>query len=250
MDSQFKLEICTNSVESALMAQKGEAHRVELCDNIYEGGTTPSYGEILLARENLKIDLNVIIRPRGGDFHYSDLEFEIMKKDIEFAKKARVDGIVIGLLNIDGSVDVKRTSELVKLAKPMSVTFHRAFDVCSDPFQGLEDIINCGCNRILTSGQKNKAFDGIDLIRKLVEKANNQIIIMPGSGINEGNITEVFQKTGAQEFHASLREPKKSKMNFRSENVNMNSIPNIDEFKILVTDPIRVKETIKILKTF
>jgi copper homeostasis protein len=250
MTSKFILEICANSVESALMAQEGGAHRVELCDNIYEGGTTPSYGAIRIARKELHIDLNIIIRPRDGDFCYSDLEFEIMKKDIEFAKKARVDGIVIGLINMDGSIDVKRTSELVEFAKPMLVTFHRAFDVCNDPFQCLEDIINCGCDRILSSGQKNKAFDGVDLIQKLVEKANNQIIIMPGSGINEGNITEIFQKTGAQEFHASLREPTKSKMNFTRENVNMSSIPNIDEFEILVTDPIRVKETIKILKTF
>lgn len=250
MNSQFKLEICANSVESALMAQEGGAHRIELCDNIYEGGTTPSYGEILLARENLKIGLNIIIRPRGGDFNYSDIEFEIMKKDIEYAKKVGTDGIVIGLLKMDGSIDVKRTLELVKLAKPMSVTFHRAFDVCNNPFQALEDIIYCGCDRILTSGQKNKAFDGIDLIQKLVEKANNRIIIMPGSGINEGNIAEIHQKTGAQEFHASLREPTKSKMTFRRENVNMSSIPDIDEFEILVTDPIRVKETIKILKTF
>lgn len=250
MNSQFKLEICANSVESALMAQEGGAHRIELCDNIYEGGTTPSYGEILLARENLKIGLNIIIRPRGGDFHYSDIEFEIMKKDIEYAKKVGVDGIVIGLLNMDGNIDVKRTSELVKHAKPMSVTFHRAFDVCNDPFQGLEDIIDCGCDRILSSGQKNKAFDGIDLIQKLVEKANNRIIIMPGSGINEGNITEIYQKTGAQEFHASLREPTKSKMTFRNKSINMSSIPDINEFEILVTDPIRVKETIKVLKTF
>jgi copper homeostasis protein len=250
MTSKFILEICANSVESALMAQEGGAHRVELCDNIYEGGTTPSYGAIRIARKELHIDLNIIIRPRGGDFHYSALEFEIMKKDIEFAKTSGVDGVVIGLLNMDGSIDVKRTSELVEFAKPMSVTFHRAFDVCNDPFQGLEDIIKCGCDRILSSGQKNKAFDGVNLIRKLVEKANNQIIIMPGSGINEGTITEIYQKTGAQEFHASLREPTKSKMTFTRENVNMNSIPDINEFEILVTDPIRVKETIKILKTF
>ncbi|MBI9055002.1 MAG: copper homeostasis protein CutC [Bacteroidales bacterium] len=249
MRSELKLEVCANSVESAIMAQKGGAHRVELCDNIYEGGTTPSYGSILIARETLNIDLNIIIRPRGGDFYYSDLEFEIMKKDVEFAKQVGVDGVVIGLLNTDGNIDKKRTAELVKLANPMSVTFHRAFDVCNDPFQALEDIINCGCNRILTSGQKNKAFDGIVLIRTLVEKANDRIIIMSGSGINEDNISEIHHKTDANEFHASLRNPKENGMVFRKKEIEMSSIPNISEFEKLVTDPKRVKKIIKILNT-
>jgi len=230
------------------MAQEGGAHRVELCENIYEGGTTPSYGAITIAREKLYIDFNIIIRPRGGDFYYSDLEFEIMKKDIEFAKQSGVNGVVIGLLNQDGSIDIKRTKELVNLAKPMSVTFHRAFDVCNDGFQALEDIISCGCDRILTSGQKNKAFEGIDSIQTLIENANNRIIIMPGSRINENNIAEIHQKTGAQEFHASLRKQIKSKMNFRKDGINMGGIPNIDEFEISVTDPLKVEETIKILR--
>ena len=188
MTSKFTLEICANSVESAIMAQKGGANRVELCDNVYEGGTTPSLGAIQLARQKLNIKLNIIIRPRGGDFCYSEDEFQIMIKDIEFAKKTGVDGIVIGLLNPDGSIDITRTKKLVELAKPMSATFHRAFDVSNDAFQAMEDIIYCGCDRILTSGQANKAFDGIDLISKLIAKANNRIIILPGSGINETNI--------------------------------------------------------------
>jgi len=248
MTSNLKLEICANSLQSAINAELGGAYRVELCDNIYEGGTTPSYGSILLAREKLNIKLNIIIRPRGGDFHYSDLEFETMKKDIEFARQCEVDGVVIGLLNQDGSIDIKRTKELVKLAKPMSVTFHRAFDVCNDGFQALEDIISCGCDKILTSGQQNKAFEGIDTIQTLIEKAKRRITIMPGSGINENNITEIHQKTGAQEFHASLRKTIKSKMNFRKDGINMGGIPNIDEFEISVTDPERVKETVKILR--
>jgi len=248
MFSKIVLEICANSVESALMAEKGGAQRVELCDNIYEGGTTPSYGSILLAKQKLNIDVNVIIRPRGGDFFYSVDEFEIMKSDIEFAKKAGINGIVIGILNPDGSVDKERTKQLVELAKPMSVTFHRAFDITNNPFLALEDIINCGCDRILTSGQKNKAFEGIDLIKELIEKANNKIIIMPGSGINESNIQDVYQKTEAKEFHASLRKSIPSKMKFKKENVSMGGISEIDEFEISITDHERVRKTIEILQ--
>jgi len=248
MSSKFILEICANSVESAVMAQNGKAQRVELCDNIYEGGTTPSYGAILQARKELIIDLNTIIRPRGGDFCYSELEFEIMKKDIEFAKNSGVDGIVIGILNLDGTVDTIRTKQLVQLAKPMSVTFHRAFDVTKDPYIALIDIIECGCDRVLTSGHENKAIDGVSLIIKLVEKAENRIIIMPGSGINELNIKEIYQKTKATEFHASLRKNVKSKMKFRKEDIPMGGIKQIDEFEISVTDPERVKKMTQILQ--
>jgi copper homeostasis protein len=248
MSSNIILEICANSVESALMAQKGGAQRVELCDNIYEGGTTPSYGAIKIAREKLNIELNIIIRPRGGDFCYSDLEFEIMQKDIEFAKKNGVNGIVMGLLHPDGSIDVKRTKQLVESAKPMSATFHRAFDVSNEPFKALNDVIDCGCDRILTSGQMNKAYAGLDLLKKLIEKADNRIIIMPGSGIDETNIQEIYEKTGATEFHASLRKNVLSKMNYKNEDINMGGIPQIDEFNISVTDPDRVQKMIQILK--
>lgn len=250
MTSKFILEICANSVESAIKAQKGGAQRVELCDNIYEGGTTPSSGAIKFAREKLTIDLNIIIRPRGGDFYYSDEEFEIMKEDISFAKKLGVDGIVIGLLNPDGSIDVTRTKLLVELANPMPVTFHRAFDVCLEPFKALEDIIECGCTRILTSGQKNKAFEGTDLIQQLIQKANERIIIMPGSGIDESNIAEIYSKTKANEFHASLRKKHASKMQFKKDGVYMNGFPQLDEYEISVTDPERVKKINEIIQKF
>jgi copper homeostasis protein len=248
MSSKITLEICANSVESALMAQKGGAHRVELCDNMYEGGTTPSFGAIKLAREKLNIELNIIIRPRGGDFCYSDLEYDIMQKDIEFAKEAGVNGIVIGILNPDGSIDAKRTKQLVQLAKPMSVTFHRAFDVSNNPFKTLNDIIDCGCNRILTSGQENKAYDGLDLLSKLIKESNNRIIIMPGSGINETNIREIQEKTQATEFHASLRKNEISAMIYRKEEINMGGLPQINEFHISVTDSERVKKFVQIIK--
>ena len=148
----LQLEICAGSVTSCLAAQEGGAHRVEFCDNLLEGGTTPSYGQLAAARDRLWITLNVIIRPRGGDFLYSDLEFEVMERDVLMCKKIGVDGIVIGLLNADGSVDIPRTQRLVELAGPLPVTFHRAFDVARDPQQALEDIIRCGCTKLLSSG--------------------------------------------------------------------------------------------------
>ncbi|HCA98454.1 MAG TPA: copper homeostasis protein CutC, partial [Porphyromonadaceae bacterium] len=186
----YKLEICANSVMSCVEAQKGGAYRVELCAAIPEGGTTPSYGDIAVARELLHIKLNVIIRPRGGDFLYSGLEHKIMLKDIEMCRKLGVDGIVIGCLTEEGDVDMERCRELVEAAEKMDVTFHRAFDQCRDPFISLEDIISLGCSRILTSGQQPKAEQGVDLLKKLVQQAGERIIIMPGSGINENNIAE------------------------------------------------------------
>ena len=245
--NKFILEICANSVESAIMAEKGGAHRVELCDNIYEGGTTPSYGAIEQARKMLSIDLNIIIRPRGRDFCYSDNEFEIMCNDILIAKSLGVNGVVFGILNPDGSVDIKRTKYLVKLANPMNVTFHRAFDMCRDPFQSLEDIIECGCKRLLTAGQANKAIQGIEIIKQLVQKSNGRITIMPGSGIDESNIEEIYSKTGAYEFHASLRKSVKSKMEFKKDGIYMGGISSISENENYVTDPERVKKIIEIV---
>jgi len=240
------LEICANSVESAFLAQLGGAHRVELCDNIFEGGTTPSYGAISIARKMLRINLNVIIRPRGGDFLYSESEFEIMCEDIVMAKQLGADGVVFGFLLPDGSVDTKRTQKLVKLAKPMNVTFHRAFDVCKDPYLALEEIIGCGCNRILTSGRANKAENGTELLKKLVETANGRIIIMPGSGIDESNIEEIYKETGVNEFHASLRTSFESPMIYRNTEISMGTHAE-NEYKRLLTDPDRVKKVIEIL---
>ena len=202
----YKVEICANSVASCLEAQKGGAYRVELCAGIPEGGTTPSYGEIVVARKLLNIKLNIIIRPRGGDFLYSDLEHQIMLHDIEMAKKLGVDGVVIGCLTADGEIDMQRNHELVNAAKGMNVTFHRAFDMCKDPFQSLEQIITLGCDTLLTSGQQPTAIEGVTLLKKLVDKANGRITIMPGSGVNENNIATIAQQTGASVFHFSARE--------------------------------------------
>jgi copper homeostasis protein len=246
----FLLEICANSVESALMAQQGGAHRVELCENIIEGGTTPSYGAIQLARKNLSIDLNIIIRPRGGDFLYSADEYDIMCTDIKIAKELGVNGVVFGILLPDGSIDIERTQHLVSIAKPMSVTFHRAFDVCKDPYKSLEDIIECGCDRLLTSGQANKALDGLDLIKNLNNTANGRIRIMAGSGIDETNIEKIYKDTGITEFHASLRTPIKSSMDFKKDVVKMTGVSGVSEFERMVTNPERVKKIIEIINRF
>lgn len=242
----YKIEVCANSTASCIEAQKGGAYRVELCAGIPEGGTTPSYGEIAVARKMLDIKLNIIVRPRGGDFLYSDIEHQIMLKDIEMAKKLGVDGVVFGCLTPEGDVDIERNRELMAAANGMNVTFHRAFDKCRDPFKALEDIIALGCDRILTSGQQPKAEQGVALLKKVVEQAGNRIIIMPGSGINEDNISYIATETGAVEFHLSARLPVKSKMEFRNETVSMGAAQiTINEFEQDITSAERVSNTIK-----
>lgn len=246
----YKIEICTNSVTSSIEAEKGGAYRVELCAGIPEGGTTPSYGEIVVAREMLSIKLNIIVRPRGGDFLYSEVEHQTMLRDIEIAKQLGVDGVVIGCLTADGEVDMPRNKELMDAAKGMNVTFHRAFDMCKDPFKSLEDIISLGCERILTSGQQPTAIEGVSLLKQLVEKADNRIIIMPGSGVNEENIASLAKQTGVTEFHFSAREPVHSKMTYRNPDLKMGgTVVSIDEYVQNVTNADKVKRTIEKLKS-
>lgn len=248
--SDLRLEICANSVVSCLAAQEGGAYRVELCAGIPEGGTTPSYGDIALASELLDIQLHVIIRPRGGDFLYSELEHEIMLKDIEIARELGANGVVFGCLTAEGDVDMERTRELIEASYGMSVTFHRAFDMCRDPFKSLEDIISLGCDTILTSGQMPKAAQGIELIKQLVEKAGDRIEIMPGSGINAENIATIAGGTGAQVFHLSAREPIESEMTFRNPNLKMGGTEIvINEYEQMVTSAELVNKTREALDT-
>jgi copper homeostasis protein len=210
----FVIEIATSDFLTTRSAVEGGADRIELCANLAEGGTTPSYAQIKKCRESFGIPLFPIIRPRGGDFLYNKDEFEIMKNDIKLCKDLGCDGIVIGLLNMDGTIDLTRTSELIELAYPLDVTFHRAFDRCKDPFEALEELIEIGCQRILTSGQKPTVSEGIDLIAELNKKADDRIIIMPGSGVRKENIKTLADKTSCIEFHSSLRGKAKSPMQF------------------------------------
>lgn len=243
----YKLEICANSVQSCVEAQKGGAYRVELCAGIPEGGTTPSYGDIAMARELLKeTKLNVIIRPRGGDFLYSELEHKTMLKDLEICNELGVDGVVIGCLTPEGDIDMPRCKELVEAAGKMNVTFHRAFDMCRDPYESLEKIVSLGCKIVLTSGQQPKAEQGIPLIKKLVEQSANRIVIMPGSGVNTGNIVKIAKETGAVQFHLSARKSRESKMKYRNPDLKMGGTNIvIDEYAQDITCAETVKETIK-----
>lgn len=244
MGKNYKFEICANGVESCLAAQEGGADRVELCAGIPEGGTTPSYGEIKMARRLLTTTrLHVIIRPRGGDFLYTPLEVERMKEDIRMCRELGVDGVVIGCLNADGTLDMDANRRLVEAAKGMSVTFHRAFDRCSDPFLALEQLVELGVNRILTSGQQPTALEGIPLLRELNTRAAGRIIILAGCGVNENNIREIQRQTDVTEFHFSARVPVKSRMEYVNPDVYMGT-KGADEETLMYTSAERVRDTI------
>jgi copper homeostasis protein len=239
----YKLEVIAFTIESCIAAQSAGAHRIELCDNPGDGGTTPSYGFIKAAREKVSIELYPIIRPRGGDFLYSDTEFEIMKTDIKLCKQLGCDGVVIGMLHADGSVDKERCKQLVELAYPMGVTFHRAFDRTNNAVKALEDIIEIGCERILTSGLLPNAVDGAATIAQLIKQADERIIIMPGSGVRADNIIELARQTGAVEFHTSARTMMESKMEFKSESMKEN-------LKTVALDVSEVKKIISLLNDY
>jgi copper homeostasis protein len=237
--NRYIIEIATSDFLTTRSAVEGGADRIELCANLAEGGTTPSYGTIIKCREAFDIPLYPIIRPRGGDFLYSKDEFGIMANDIKFCKQLGCDGVVLGLLNIDGTIDMIRTGDLIETAYPMGVTFHRAFDRCRDPFVALEELIEIGCERILTSGQQPAAPDGVELIAQLNKAADERIIIMPGSGVRKENIKMIAEKTACTEFHSSLRRKEKSRMEFihpafkNPEESYMNTAIDPEEIKTL-----------------
>ncbi|WP_316829582.1 copper homeostasis protein CutC [Pedobacter aquatilis] len=239
------LEVCANGYESALAAQTGGAIRVELCDNLAEGGTTPSYGQIALAKRNLTIEIWPIIRPRGGDFLYSAIEFELIKEDIKNCKSLNCDGIVIGILKADGSIDKERCAELIELAKPLPVAFHRAFDMSNDMEQALEDLIELGVIRVLSSGGATTAPQGEAMLAKLVKQAKRRIIIMPGAGINENNIKALMAKIGASQFHASAKGFIASKMIYRNNETKMGSID--DEYQYELSSSEKIKALVEMI---
>lgn len=242
------IEVCANSAASCVTAEQGGAARVELCAGIPEGGTTPSYGEMVTARRAIGIQMNVIIRPRGGDFLYTPAEMQAMLLDIEAAKAAGADGVVFGCLRADGTIDIERNRQLKEAAGNLSTTFHRAFDVCRDPFTALEEIIALGFDRILTSGQEASAPQGAAMLAELVRRADGRIIIMPGCGVNEDNVAELARATGAQEFHMSARHRVESGMVYRNERVSMGGTVTVEEFARDLTDPQRVARSIEALR--
>jgi copper homeostasis protein len=242
VNASLLIEACVDSPQSALAAEQGGAGRVELCADLFAGGCTPSAGSILLARRLLSIPVNVIIRPRGGDFCYSEAEYEQMRLDIEFCKRAGVAGVVIGILTPEGVVDVARTASLIELARPLSVTFHRAFDVTRDPWEALETLISLGVDRILTSGQEPTVLEGLDLICELVKAAGDRVIIMPGGGITARNIRKIAQATNAREMHAYAAEPERSPMRYINPRVYMGGELRLPEYAQNMTSPGHFRE--------
>ena len=235
------LEIVAYSYASAKAAAMGGADRIELCENTAEGGTTPSLGTIEAVRRIGGVKLHVMIRPRGGDFLYDKDEFAIMLRDTEVARKAGADGIVIGILKSDATVDVERCRQLVEAAGGMNVTFHRAFDWAIRPLEALEDILKTGCNRILTSGQKPNARAGAERIAELVKASRGRISIMAGGGVNESNVAEIIRLTGVTEVHGSLRGIQQSQMQIRPPDVSLGAPPDWPADAIPVADTSRVR---------
>lgn len=235
-------EVVVYNIESALNAQSGGADRVELCDNPGGGGTTPSSGAIAVVREVLDISLFVMIRPREGDFCYSDLEFEAMKHDIVQAKELGADGVVFGILSPDGTIDKQRNRELINLARPLKITAHRAFDMTKNPLEALEDCIEVGFDRVLTSGQEEGAQQGIDLISQLVQQAHERISIMAGCGVHEDTVEEIIKKTGVNEIHLAAETTRPSRMQFRNDQITGMGTTTGKEYLIDTASASRVEE--------
>lgn len=243
---KVKIEVCVDSVASAVAAEHGGADRIELCGSLAEGGITPSAGLIEAARSIVSLDLHVMIRPRGSDFCYDEQEFQVMQRDIELAKQMGADGVVFGILKCDGAIDVQRTRQLVDLARPLAVTFHRAFDMSADLFQSLEDVCRVGADRVLTSGGEQTSLQGIEPIASLVTKAQERIIIMPGSGIKPENARDLVERTGAKEIHVGLRSSVLSSMLYRNARVALGTVAGTeyDRFAVLEDNVRKLRETL------
>lgn len=247
MNKKFEIEVCVSSLEMAMEAEKGGANRIELCANLFEGGNTPSAALIKMAKDSLRINTMVMIRPRGGDFCYSDIEFETMKNDILYCKSINIDGVVLGILKPNGTIDIERTKYLVEIARPMKVCFHRAIDMTKDYLQAFKDILECGCDRILTSGGENKAIDGLRNIAEIMKLSENNIEIMVGSGVSSENAKEIYNKTGVNHFHLSAKTIKPSKMEYRNPKISMGGIKEVPEYDTIYTDPDKIKAIRKVL---
>ena len=243
----MKLEICVGSVVSAINAQAGGADRIELCDNLFEGGTTPSYGAIKLCAEKLSLGVMVIIRPRGGDFLYNADEFEVMREDVKMARDLGVQGVVIGALQADGHVDVDMCKRLVDVAGDLDITFHRAFDMTIDWQKALEDVIDIGCSRLLTSGQEVSAFEGAERIVQMIKLADDRLTILPGGGINARNMQKIIEMTGVSELHMSAHVSQDSGMHYQHAGAFMGGALRKPEFSISVASADKVGQLKQIM---
>ncbi len=244
MTRDVTFEVCVDSGEAALAAQEGGADRVELCSDLLEGGLTPTHGTLKVARQRLHIKIMAMVRPRGGDFCYSDVEFAVMREDLLAAKSLGADGIVLGLLEPDGTIDRDRTRELVQLARPLPVTFHRAFDMTRDPFEALDVLIDLGVDRVLTSGQEPSVVEGLSLIAELAKRAGTRIIVMPGGGITARNVARVVAEAGVKEIHFASLEPREGRMEYRNPRVFMGGTLRPPEYAQDITRPESVASVI------
>jgi copper homeostasis protein len=251
MSDRILIEICVDSVDSAVAAERGGAGRVELCSNLLEGGVTPSAGLIELVRARTSIGLQVMIRPRGGDFYYTPEEFETMRRDIVAAKKLGADGVVVGILHPDGSVDIERTRELVELARPLGVTFHRAFDMSADLFRALECVCATGADRLLTSGGEKTALQAVEQIARLVEAARGRIAVMACGGINHHNATSIIKQTGVREIHVGLRSPVATPMLHRNPELSIGMAAECEyqRFQVLEENVLSLHRAIALART-
>ena len=243
-----KLEICCYSLQSCINAEKGGADRIELCAGMPEGGTTPSFGTLKLALEEVNIPIYIMIRPRGGDFLFNKTEKEVMLEDIRNLKSLKPGGFVIGALTADGKLDLKTIEQQLKEMSGYPVTFHRAIDMCKDPLEALETLASLGIENILTSGLYQNAIEGVDNLKKFTEVAKGRIAIMAGSGVNAGNILNLA-KSGVDAFHFSAKKAYPSAMKFRNENINMGGDKSVDEFAIYEADPELIRNAKRLIET-
>ncbi|NLZ76637.1 MAG: copper homeostasis protein CutC [Spirochaetales bacterium] len=243
-----KIEICLDSVESIIAAEAGGADRVEFCSDLFEGGLTPSLGMFTVAKRRTAIPINVMIRPRGGDFCYSDPEFEAMKEDVRLFKDAGANALVFGILTPEGRIDKERSRELIALARPLEVTFHRAFDMTPDPFEAIEDLIDLGVDRVLTSGQEATVPEGADLLARLVGEYGDRIVVMPGAGITQRNFEEVHSIIKAREYHLYLHSRQPSRMVHRKDHIYMGGLLRQEEYLVQHTDQGLVRAMIALVR--
>jgi copper homeostasis protein len=250
MSDRILIEVCVDSIASAAAAERGGAGRVELCSNLLEGGVTPSAGLIELVRARACIGSHVMIRPRGGDFCYTPEEFETMRRDIIAAKKLGAAGVVLGILHADGSVDIERTRELVELARPLSVTFHRAFDMSADLFRALECICATGVDRLLTSGGEKTALQAVEQIARLVKAARGRIAVMACGGIDHHNAASIIEQTGVREIHVGLRSPVASPMLHRNPMLSMGTAAECEyqRFQVLEENVLSLQRAVALAR--
>lgn len=242
MNEKIVLEVCAFNIQSCIIAERAGAVRVELCDNPVEGGTNPSYGTIKVVRERIGIELYPILRPRSGNYFYDAEEFAIMREDIRICKELGCDGISVGVQQISGEIDAERMKRVVEWAYPMGVTCNRAFDAVPDPYAALEVLIDCGCERVLTSGQKSAAPDAGEILRKLVKQAAGRISIMPGAGVRSSNLGQLIRESGAYEYHSSARKVVPNPLTYQTKEIT-------DYGSVYVADEEELKAMIAIMNS-